>query len=79
MSETLLEKARQYSGKREVSTYDAGLDDEIDLALAYHRREVFAPEVAYVLGIEGRVVSAWFTSVVMKGIRRGRILIERAK
>jgi hypothetical protein len=49
---------------------------EMELALAYHRGEVHCGAVANVMGFDKTAgVSAWFSSVVMKGVRSGAISI----
>ena len=76
-SESLLEKALKFKEPTPTpQRVDPELYQQIELAIAYHENRIYSGAVASVMGLQGKAVSAWFASVVMKGIRAGIVEIK---
>lgn len=74
---SLLEKAKNIESNRAPKPNFAQ-KEELELAFAYHRREVFASQVASVLGIKSSQVGNWFVYNIMKAFRHGHLRISMA-
>lgn len=77
-AKTLLEIAKDHENKSGGSGWpDDQERQELELALAYHSGLVHSGAMAAALGIEQTAgVTAWFSSVMMRGIRRGQIAVS---
>ena len=70
---TLLEKAKQYEGRRPGTRVD---EEKLDLAFAYANSEVTSGQVVAILGRAGITILA---CCLMSAVRQGKVRIERIK
>lgn len=76
MSKTLLQIALEdRSSESAPEPCDDALAQEVELAVAYFKDQIFGCNVAKAVGIKSSAVGGWCSGKLMKGIRRKLVII----